>query len=62
MPDERWFVMESGEQRGPFTRAQVLTRLRDGALVALVRRDGMTAWAPPQDVAELEPWEGEEAP
>ena len=53
MPDEQWYAIESGEQRGPFTRGQLGARLGDGAPVALVWREGMTGWAPPRDVAEL---------
>src|SRR5688572_19472058 len=53
MPDEQWYALESGQQRGPFSRAELATRLGAGAPVALVWRDGMTGWAPPQDVAEL---------
>jgi hypothetical protein len=53
MPDEQWYALESGEQRGPFTRAALTARIGAGAPVALVWRDGMTGWAPPRDVAEL---------
>jgi hypothetical protein len=61
MPDEQWYALESGQQRGPFSRAEIQPAPGRRA-VALVWRDGMTGWAPPQDVAELEPWEAEEAP
>ena len=61
MPDAQWYALESGQQRGPFTRGQLVARLGDGAPVALVWREGMTVWAPPQDVAELEAWEADEA-
>lgn len=53
MADEQWYALESGEQRGPFTRPALAARIAAGAPVALVWRDGMTGWAPPRDVAEL---------
>jgi hypothetical protein len=53
MPDEQWYALESGQQRGPFTRAQLVARLGDGAPIALVWREGMTGWAPPRDVPEI---------
>lgn len=54
MSDERqWYALESGERRGPFTRAELAVRMEAGAPVALVWRQGMTGWAPPRDVAEL---------
>ena len=60
MPDEQWYALESGQQRGPFSRAELTSRLGDGAPIALVWRDGMTGWVPPQDVAELAGWEDDE--
>lgn len=61
LPDDKWYALEGGQQRGPFSRAQLAARIGDGAPVALVWRDGMTGWVPPQDVAELEAWDGDEA-
>jgi GYF domain 2 len=60
MSDEQWYALESGQQRGPFSRSELANRLADGAPVALVWRDGMTGWVPPQDVAELAGWEDDE--
>jgi peptidoglycan/xylan/chitin deacetylase (PgdA/CDA1 family) len=61
MPDEQWYALESGEQRGPFTRAALTARIGAGAPVALVWRDGMTGWVPPQDVGVLEEWAADDA-
>jgi hypothetical protein len=60
MSDEQWYALEGGRQHGPFTRAQLVARLGDGAPIALVWREGLTGWVPPQDVAELEAWEADE--
>lgn len=62
MPDERWHTLENGEHHGPFSRRELVARLVDGAPVALVQRDGSTAWTPPQDLTELEMLEVDEAP
>ena len=33
MPDEQWYALESGEQRGPFTLAALTARIGAGAPV-----------------------------
>ncbi|MBN1319563.1 MAG: DUF4339 domain-containing protein [Thermoleophilia bacterium] len=51
-----WFVVVDGVQQGPYSRKTLKQMVMDGVIVpaaASVWRDGMSSWAPMQDVAEL---------
>jgi uncharacterized protein (AIM24 family) len=45
---DAWFVVEAGQQTGPLSEAQLMERVRAGAVdaQALCWKEGMTAWQP----------------
>jgi hypothetical protein len=52
-----WFIVINGEQRGPFTRAQILECIMEGGLLGndFIWRPGFAAWKAVNEIADF--WE-----